>query len=132
MKNFIEMWVGSKPSFHDSMASHFLLKKLFLAKFSKPCMLLLSLDFETFQLCSSQCISSLTFETLGERKYIFLTISCHYFDKMNKTSQFNNQARLLKIPLLNNQICPFRALRECVNFVPGGNNSSLFQFKFEI
>ena len=49
--------------------------------------------------------------------------------KWSKT-QFSNHARLLKIPTLNNNFCPVRALRKCLNFIPGGNNwIPLFQFK---
>ena len=48
--------------------------------------------------------------------------------KWSKTLQFSNQARLLKIPFLHNDICPANALKECVNVVPGNNNAPLFQF----
>ena len=43
--------------------------------------------------------------------------------------QSNNQARILKIPVLNNVICPAKALRACLQLVPGFSNAPLFQFK---
>ena len=49
--------------------------------------------------------------------------------KWSKTLQLNNQARLLKIPRLNNEICPFLALKKCLSIVPGDTNAPLFQFK---
>ena len=48
--------------------------------------------------------------------------------KWSKTLQFSNQARLLKIPFLHNDICPGKALKECINLVPGDSNAPLFQF----
>ena len=49
--------------------------------------------------------------------------------KWSKTLQNNNQARLLKIPVLNNHLCPLRVLKVCLQLVPGSSNSPLFQFK---
>ena len=43
--------------------------------------------------------------------------------------QFNNKARLLKIPILKNQFCPVKALKDCLHMVPGDNNAPLLQFK---
>ena len=51
--------------------------------------------------------------------------------KWTKTLQFNNQIRLLKLPRLNNVICPFNALRKCLMLTPGGKDSPLFQFKYK-
>ena len=49
--------------------------------------------------------------------------------KWSKTMQNNNQAKLLKIPILNNDICPAQALKACLQIVPGSSNSPLLQFK---
>ena len=51
--------------------------------------------------------------------------------KWSKTLQMNNQARLLKLPRLNNDICPFVAIQKCLQIVPGGSNAPLFQFKLK-
>ena len=48
--------------------------------------------------------------------------------KWTKTMQSNNKARLLKIPVLNNNFCPVKALKDCLQIVPGGNNAPLLQF----
>ena len=47
--------------------------------------------------------------------------------KWSKTMQLGNQARLLKLPRLNNDICPYSALKNCIQLVPGGNNKPLLQ-----
>ena len=51
--------------------------------------------------------------------------------KWSKTMQSGNQARLLKLPRLNNVICPFLALKRCLQVVPGGRNDPLFQFQVQ-
>ena len=51
--------------------------------------------------------------------------------KWTKTMQLNNKAKLLKIPLLNNEFCPVKALKECINIVPGGSNAPLLQVKLQ-
>ena len=49
--------------------------------------------------------------------------------KWTKTLQFNNQIRLITLPRLNNVICPYTAIQQCVALVPGDKNSPLLQFK---
>ena len=49
--------------------------------------------------------------------------------KWSKTMQSNNQARLLKLPILGNVICPAQALKACLQLVPGSSNAPLFQFR---
>ena len=49
--------------------------------------------------------------------------------KWSKPMQNNNQARLIKLPLLNNHLCPFLALKRCLQIIPGSKNDPLFQFK---
>ena len=49
--------------------------------------------------------------------------------KWTKTLQFANQARMIKIPMLNNIICPVAALKKCLKITPGDKNSPLFQYK---
>ena len=49
--------------------------------------------------------------------------------KWSKTLQLGNQARLLKLPKLDNDICPYRALKRCVLSVPGDRNQPLFQIR---
>ena len=51
--------------------------------------------------------------------------------KWSKTLQMNNQDRLLKLPRLNNDICPFAAIQKCLQIVPGRSNAPLFQFKLK-
>ena len=48
--------------------------------------------------------------------------------KWTKTLQNHNQARLLKLPILNNDLCQVRAIKNCLKLVPGGNNAPMFQF----
>ena len=43
--------------------------------------------------------------------------------------QLGNQARLLKLPKLENDICPYNALKTCLQLVPGDKNQPLFQFR---
>ena len=43
--------------------------------------------------------------------------------------QNNNQAKLIKLPVLNNSLCPARALKNCLSIIPGSKNDPLFQFK---
>ena len=47
--------------------------------------------------------------------------------KWTKTLQFHNQARLLRVPLLQNELCP--AIKKCLKIVPGDSNAPIFQFK---
>ena len=48
---------------------------------------------------------------------------------MTKTLQLHNQAKLLHLPRLNNELWPVRALKKCLELVPQDNNAPLFQFK---
>ena len=59
----------------------------------------------------------------------FSTCEAVILIKWSKTIQNNNQARLLKIPFLNNHLFPVQALKTCLQWVPGSSNSALFQFK---
>ena len=45
--------------------------------------------------------------------------------KWTKTLQFHNQARLLRVPLLQNSLGPVTAIKKCLQLIPGG----IFQFK---
>ena len=49
--------------------------------------------------------------------------------KWTKTMQSNNKAKLLKIPVLDNQFCPVKAIKDCLKLVPGDNNSPLLQIR---
>ena len=49
--------------------------------------------------------------------------------KWTKTLQFHNQARLLRLPKLDNNLCPVKTIQECLKIIPGGNNAPFFQFK---
>ena len=49
--------------------------------------------------------------------------------KWSKTMQTNDQAMLIKLPVLNNSLCPARALKKCLQLAPGSKNHPLFQFK---
>ena len=49
--------------------------------------------------------------------------------KWSKTMRNNDQAKLLKLPVLNNHLCPAQALKACLKLVPGASNFPLFQFK---
>ena len=43
--------------------------------------------------------------------------------------QNNNQARLIKLPVLNNHLCPATALKACLKLAPCSKNHPLFQNK---
>ena len=43
--------------------------------------------------------------------------------------QFNNQARLLSLPLLNSVTCPVTAIKKMFKTHAGGKNSPLLQFR---
>ena len=49
--------------------------------------------------------------------------------KWSKTLQFNNQVKLLHIPVLNNHLCPVTAIRNVMALSPQGSNVPLFQYK---
>ena len=49
--------------------------------------------------------------------------------KWSKTLQFNNQVKLLHIPLLKNTLCPVTAIRNVIVLSPQGPNVPLFQYK---
>ena len=51
--------------------------------------------------------------------------------KWSKTMQNNDQARLIKLPILNNALCPARALRGCLTEIPGSKNDPLFQSRIK-
>ena len=40
-----------------------------------------------------------------------------------------DQARLIKLPVLNNYLCPANAIRKCLSLCPGSKDSPLFQFR---
>ena len=50
--------------------------------------------------------------------------------KWTKTLQLHNQARLLRLPKLDNILCPVKTIQECLKIIPGGNNAPFFQFKY--
>ena len=52
--------------------------------------------------------------------------------KWSKTIQITSSAKLIHIPILNNDICPVRALRHLMALVPTATNSPLFQYKTAI
>ena len=43
--------------------------------------------------------------------------------------QLSNQARFLKLLKIDNKVCPYNALKRCLQLVPGGKNQPLFQFR---
>ena len=49
--------------------------------------------------------------------------------KWSKTMQTNDQAKLIRLPILNNSLCPAAALRHLLQHSPGSKNSPLFQFR---
>ena len=49
--------------------------------------------------------------------------------KWSKTMQTNDQAKLIKLPILNNQLYPQKALKTVFQLSPGSKNTPLFQFK---
>ena len=49
--------------------------------------------------------------------------------KWSKTLQFNNQVKLLHIPILNNHLCPVAALKNVLHLTPHSKNSPLFQYR---
>ena len=50
--------------------------------------------------------------------------------KWSKTMQTNDQAKLIRLPILNNPLCPAAAaLRHLLHHSPGAKNSPLFQFR---
>ena len=49
--------------------------------------------------------------------------------KWSKTMQTNDQAKLIRLPILNNLLCPAAALRHLLQHLPGAKNSPLFQFR---
>ena len=46
----------------------------------------------------------------------------------SKTTQMNNLVRLLKLPYINNDLCPAKALKTRLQMVPGSKISLLFPF----
>ena len=48
--------------------------------------------------------------------------------KWSKTMQNNDQAKLIRLPILKNSLCPAAAMRTLLAMTPGGKNSPLFQF----
>ena len=49
--------------------------------------------------------------------------------KWSKTMQFNDQVRLVHLPVLNNELCPVKALSNLLLISPHGNDRPLFQYK---
>ena len=49
--------------------------------------------------------------------------------KWSKTLQNCAQVRLIKLPVLNNSLCPVNALKKCLLLSPGSKDSPLFKFK---
>ena len=66
---------------------------------------------------------------LAKGDIIFSNSGAIVIIKWAKTLQLFSQAKLLHLPFLNNELCPVRALRECLSSVPGGNNAPLLQYK---
>ena len=56
------------------------------------------------------------------RKYVTILI------KWSKTLQNSDQVRLVKLPVLNNHLCPSTALKKCIQLVPGDKDAPLLQF----
>ena len=65
---------------------------------------------------------------LSKGDFFFINREAIILLKWTKTLRMHNQAKLLKIPILNYDLCPVRAIKNCLKLVPGGSNAPIFQF----